>query len=166
MKHTGGAMSPFTAWIMLKGLETMDLRVRAQAASALALAQALEGRVDRVIYPGLESHPQNTLAMEQAGSGGTVLSFDVGSREAAFAVLNALEVVIISNNLGDAKSIATHPASTTHQRLPAEQKQRLGITPGLIRLSCGIEDTDDLIADVLGALEVAAASPSARDAAE
>jgi len=166
MKHTGGAMSPFTAWIMLKGLETMDLRVRAQAASALAVAEALEGRVERVIYPGLASHPQHALAMGQAGSGGTVLSFDVGSRETAFALLNALEVVIISNNLGDAKSIATHPASTTHQRLPAEQKERLGITPGLIRLSCGIEDTEDLVADVLGALEAATASRSARDAAE
>ena len=166
MKHTGGAMSPFTSWIMLKGLETMDLRVRAQAASALTIAQALEARLGRVIYPGLESHPQHALAMEQTGSGGTVLSFDVGSREAAFAFLNALEIVVISNNLGDAKSIATHPASTTHQRLPQDQKDALGITPGLIRLSCGIEDTDDLIADVLGALDAAEASRSTRDAAE
>ncbi|WP_246045278.1 O-succinylhomoserine sulfhydrylase [Rubellimicrobium roseum] len=166
MKHTGGAMSPFTAWIMLKGLETMDLRVRAQAASALAVAQALEGRLSRVLYPGLESHPQHALAMAQTGSGGTVLSFDVGSREAAFAFLNALEIVVISNNLGDAKSIATHPASTTHQRLPAEQKVTLGITPGLIRLSCGLEDPEDLVADVLRALEAAQASYPARDAAE
>ncbi len=104
--------------------------------------------------------------MEQTGSGGTVLSFDVESREAAFAFLNALGIVTISNNLGDAKSIATHPASTTHQRLPQDQKEALGITPGLIRLSCGIEDTDDLIADVLGALEAAQASRSTRDAAE
>jgi O-succinylhomoserine sulfhydrylase len=155
MKHTGGAMSPFTAWIMLKGLETMDLRVRAQADTALALARALEGhgRLARVIYPGLPSHPQHALAMAQMGSGGTVLSFDAGSREAAFALLNALEVVTISNNLGDAKSIATHPASTTHQRLPPDQKERLGITPGLVRLSCGLEGTEDLIADVLGALD-------------
>jgi O-succinylhomoserine sulfhydrylase len=166
MKHTGGAMSPFTAWVMLKGLETMDLRVRAQAESALAVARALEGKVARVLYPGLESHPQHALAVEQTGSGGTVLSFDVGSREAAFAVLNALEIVVISNNLGDAKSIATHPASTTHQRLPQDQKERLGITPGLIRLSCGIEDTEDLIADVLGALDAAQGSRSMRDAAE
>ncbi len=168
MKHTGGAMSPFTAWIMLKGLETMDLRVRAQASTAQALAEALEGHpsLSRVIYPGLPSHPQYALAMGQTGSGGTVLSFDVGSREAAFRFLNALEVVVISNNLGDAKSIATHPASTTHQRLPQAQKDALGITPGLIRLSCGIEDPEDLLADVLGALEASQASHAARDAAE
>jgi O-succinylhomoserine sulfhydrylase len=155
MKHTGGAMSPFTAWLMLKGLETMDLRVRAQAEAALAVARALEGhpRLARVIYPGLPSHPQHALAMRQTGSGGTVLSFDVGSREAAFRVLNALEVAVISNNLGDAKSIVTHPATTTHQRLPQAQKDALGITPGLVRLSCGLEDPEDLIADLLEALE-------------
>ena len=154
MKHTGGAMSPFTSWIMLKGLETMDLRVRAQAASALALAQALEadGRARRVLYPGLSSHPQHALAMAQIGSGGTVLSFDLGARERAFAFLDALRLVTISNNLGDAKSIVTHPASTTHQRLPQAQRDALGITPGLVRLSCGLEETDDLLADVLGAL--------------
>jgi O-succinylhomoserine sulfhydrylase len=155
MKHTGGAMSPFTAWLMLKGLETMDLRVRAQAEAALAVARALEGhpRLARVIYPGLASHPQHALAMRQTGSGGTVLSFDAGSREAAFRVLNALEVAVISNNLGDAKSIVTHPATTTHQRLPQAQKDALGITPGLVRLSCGLEDPEDLIDDLLGALE-------------
>ena len=168
MKHTGGAMSPFTSWMMLKGLETMDLRVRAQAATALALAQALEGHpaLGRVIYPGLASHPQHAVAMAQTGSGGTVLSFDVGSREAAFRFLNALQIAVISNNLGDAKSIATHPASTTHQRLPQAQKDTLGITPGLIRFSCGIEDTEDLLADILGALEAAEGSQAARDAAE
>ena len=155
LKHTGGAMSPFTSWMMLKGLETMDLRVRAQADTALAVAQALEGhpKLGRVIYPGLPSHPQHALAIAQTGSGGTVLSFDVGSREAAFRMLNALGIVVISNNLGDAKSIVTHPASTTHQRLPAEQKAALGITPGLVRLSCGLEGTEDLIDDVLQALE-------------
>ena len=155
MKHTGGAMSPFTAWVMLKGLETMDLRVRAQAGTALAVARALEGhpKLASVIYPGLASHPQHRLAMSQTGSGGTVLSFDAGSREAAFRLLNALEVAVISNNLGDAKSIVTHPATTTHQRLSPELKARLGITPGLVRLSCGLEDEDDLIADLLGALE-------------
>jgi O-succinylhomoserine sulfhydrylase len=168
VKHTGGAMSPFTAWIMLKGLETMDLRVRAQATTALALAQSLEGHpgLVRVIYPGLASHPQHAVAMEQTGSGGTVLSIDVGSREAAFRFLNALEIFTISNNLGDAKSIATHPASTTHQRLPQDQKDRLGITPGLVRLSCGIEDSEDLLKDLLGALDAAEGSQAARDAAE
>lgn len=155
MKHTGGSMSPFTAWIMLKGLETIDLRVRAQAASATAIAKALEGHkaLDRVIYPGLENHAQYDLVQAQMGAGGTVLSIDLaGGQEAAFDFLNKLEICIISNNLGDAKSIATHPATTTHQRLPDEQKVELGITPGLVRISIGIEDTDDLITDFVNAL--------------
>ena len=158
MKHTGGAMSPFTAWIMLKGLETMDLRVRAQTASAAKLAEALEGheKLERLIYPGHASHPQHALVQAQMGKGGTMLAFDVkGGKEAAFRVLNALKIAVISNNLGDAKTIATPPAATTHQRLPEDQKQMLGITPGLVRLSLGIEDTDDIIADVLQALECA-----------
>jgi O-succinylhomoserine sulfhydrylase len=158
MKHTGGSMSPFTAWVMLKGLETMDLRVNAQAASALALANAVldHPKLVRSIYPGHPKHAQYDLCMAQMGKGGTVLSLDLaGGQEAAFRFLNALEIVIISNNLGDAKSIVTHPATTTHHRLPAEQKQALGITPGLVRLSVGIEDTEDLIADVLQALSAA-----------
>lgn len=156
MKHTGGSMSPFTAWIMLKGLETMDLRVRAQSASAAKLADALDGhaKLERLIYPGHASHAQHELVMEQMGNGGTMLSFEVkGGKEAAFRVLNALKIALISNNLGDAKTIATPPAATTHQRLPEEQKQMLGIGHGLIRLSLGIEDTDDLIADIMQALE-------------
>ncbi len=156
MKHTGGAMSPFTAWIMLKGLETMDLRVRAQSATAAKLAYALAGhaKLDRLIYPGHESHPQHDLVMAQMGNGGTMLSFDVkGGKEASFRVLNALKIALISNNLGDAKTIATPPAQTTHQRLPEDQKVTLGISPGLIRLSVGIEDSDDLVADILQALE-------------
>ena len=154
MKHTGGAMSPFTAWIMLKGLETMELRVRAQTDGALALATALQGhpKLSRVIYPGLESHPQHALCMAQMGAGGTVLAIDIGSREAAFTALNALELWTISNNLGDAKSIATHPASTTHQRLPQDQKDLLAITPGLVRLSVGLEGVEDLLADLEQAL--------------
>ncbi len=155
MKHTGGSMSPFTAWMMLKGLETMELRVRAQTASALALAQALQRHeaLCRVIYPGLASHPQHALCMAQMnGAGGTLLAIDTGSREAAFRMLNALEIFTISNNLGDAKSIATHPATTTHQRLPDDQKQVLGITPGLIRLSVGLEDTGDLLDDLTQSL--------------
>ncbi len=159
MKHTGGSMSPFTAWVMLKGLETMELRVRAQAAGALQLARALEGHdaLARVIYPGLESHAQNDLvARQMGGKGGTVLSLDLaGGQAAAFAFLNALTIPVISNNLGDAKSILTHPATTTHQRLPQDQKDVLGITPGLVRMSVGIEDADDLVADVLQALEKA-----------
>ncbi len=155
MKHTGGSMSPFNAWIMLNGMQTLDLRCRAMADSALEVAQALEGHValSRVRYPGLASHPQHDLAMAQMGSGGTVVTFDIADgKEAAFRFMNALKIVTISNNLGDARSIATHPATTTHHRLPAAQKAELGITPGLIRLSVGLEDTGDLIADLQQAL--------------
>lgn len=156
LKHTGGAMSPFNAWVMLKGLEHIDLRVNAQADTALAIASALEGHaaLENVLFPGLRSHPQHALAMRQMEKGGTVLALDIkGGKEAAFRFLNALEIVIISNNLGDAKSIATHPATTTHQRLSVDQRTHLGITDGLVRLSVGLEGTEDLIADVLGALE-------------
>lgn len=158
MKHTGGSMSPFTAWIMLKGLETIDLRVNAQADTALAIAEALQGHdaLARTIFPGHPSHPQYDLVMREMGKGGTVVALDLkGGQEAAFRFLNALEIVVISNNLGDAKSIATHPATTTHQRLPAEQKASLGITPGLVRLSVGLEDPEDLIADITRALAAA-----------
>lgn len=158
MKHTGGSMSPFTAWIMLNGMATLDLRCRAMADSALRVARALEGhpKLVQVIYPGLAAHPQHRLAMDQMGSGGTIVSFDIaGGKEAAFRFQNALTIARISNNLGDAKTIATHPATTTHQRLAAEQKDKLGITPGLIRLSVGLEDADDLIADLLQALDCA-----------
>jgi O-succinylhomoserine sulfhydrylase len=156
MKHTGGAMSPFTAWIMLNGMATLDLRCRAMAESALTIAKWLQSQdnLARVIYPGLTGHAQHALAMEQMGSGGTIVSFDAGSKEAAFRLLNTLEIIKISNNLGDAKSIATHPATTTHQRLPQDQKDALGITPGLIRLSVGLEDPEDLIADLAQAMAV------------
>jgi len=160
LKHTGGALSPFNAWVMLKGMETLDLRVRAQSAGAQQVAEALEGdaRLARVIYPGLASHAQHDLALAQMGQGGTVVSIDLkGGQEAAFRFLNALEICVISNNLGDAKSIATHPATTTHQRLSDEQKQTLGITPGLLRISIGIEDAGDLIADFRRGLDAAGA---------
>jgi O-succinylhomoserine sulfhydrylase len=156
MKHTGGSISPFTAWLMLNGMVTLDLRCRAMAESALQVAKALEGdgRISRVIYPELASHPQHDLAMAQMGSGGTLVTFDLkGGKDAAFRFMNALEIIKISNNLGDAKSIATHPTTTTHQRLPQPQKDKLGITPGLIRLSVGLEDTRDLIADLRAALD-------------
>jgi O-succinylhomoserine sulfhydrylase len=154
MKHTGGSLSPFSAWLMLKGLETIELRVKAQTESAQRIAEALsqEDKLAHVAYPGLPAHPQHDLAMRQMGAGGTVVVFDAGSREAAFKLLNSLDIVIISNNLGDAKSIATHPASTTHQRLPEPQKAALGITPGLIRLSVGLEDAEDLIEDLRHAI--------------
>ncbi|MCV2894610.1 aminotransferase class I/II-fold pyridoxal phosphate-dependent enzyme [Lentibacter sp. XHP0401] len=158
VKHTGGAMNPFTAWSHLKALETMDLRVRAQADAALKVADALVGhpKIAAVRYPTHAAHPQSALALSQAEAGGTVLTFELkGGRGPCFAMLNALEVAIISNNFADSKSIATHPATTTHQRLPQEQKDMLGISEGLVRFSVGLEDVDDIIADLLGALEQA-----------
>jgi len=158
MKHTGGSLSPFNAWVMLKGLETIDLRVRAQTESAAAIAGALQGHgaLARLIYPGSAAHPQHDLVRRQMGPGGTILALDLaGGQAAAFRFLNALDIVIISNNLGDAKSIATHPATTTHQRLASERQAALGITPGLVRLSVGLEDPDDLIADLRKALDAA-----------
>ncbi len=155
MKHTGGAMNPFTAWTHLKALETIDLRVRAQAASAVRIADALSGhpRVASLRYPTHAAHPQQALARAQAESGGTVIAFEItGGREACFAVLNKLRLFTISNNFADAKSIVTHPATTTHQRLPQAQKDMLGISMGLVRLSVGLEDPDDLIADLMAAL--------------
>ncbi|MFC5739606.1 aminotransferase class I/II-fold pyridoxal phosphate-dependent enzyme [Sinirhodobacter huangdaonensis] len=158
VKHTGGAMSPFHAWILLSGLQTLDLRVRAQAASAAAVAAAVAGhaKLARTIYPGLAGHPQHALAMAQMGAGGTMLCLDLaGGKEAAFRFLDALKIVSISNNLGDAKSIATHPATTTHKNLSAEDRATIGITAGLVRISLGIEDTADLVADIRAALDAA-----------
>jgi O-succinylhomoserine sulfhydrylase len=155
LKHTGGALSPFNAWVMLKGLETLDLRCRAQAASADALARAISGHpaVARVIYPGLPDHPQAALVARQMETGGTMIAIDLkGGKGAAFEFLNGLRLVSISNNLGDAKSLATHPATTTHQRLSADQRAALGIGDGLVRISLGLEDPADIAADVTGAL--------------
>ncbi|MCC5985519.1 MAG: O-succinylhomoserine sulfhydrylase [Rhodobacteraceae bacterium] len=158
MKHTGGAMSPFNAWVMLNGMTTLDLRVRAQAESAQRIAEALAGHpaLARVLYPGLPDHPQHAVARAQMDGFGTVLALDLrGGKAAAFRALDALRIAVISNNLGDARSIATHPATTTHQRLPEAEKAHLGITPGLIRFSVGLEDCDDLIADLRAALQAA-----------
>jgi len=155
LKHTGGAMSPFNAWVMLKGMETLDIRVRAMTDSATAIATALDGdaRLARVIFPHLPSHPQHAVARRMIARGGTMLSLDIkGGQAAAFRFLNALQIFTISNNLGDAKSIVTHPATTTHQRLGEDQRMALGITPGLVRVSVGLEDADDLLADLTGAL--------------
>jgi len=165
VKHTGGCMSPFTSWLMLGGLVTLDLRCRAMAESAARIAGFLEregsggkgpgggGKVTRVLYPGLESHPQHALARRQMTAGGTIVTFELaGGKEAAFRFQNALRVAMISNNLGDARSIATHPATTTHQRLGEERRRALGITPGMIRFSVGLEDADDLIDDLAQAL--------------
>jgi O-succinylhomoserine sulfhydrylase len=153
LRHTGPACSPFNAWVLLKGLETLDLRVERHCRNAQAVAEFLETQpgVKRVIYPGLKSHPQYQLAKKQMKLPGSVLSFEIeGGKERAFRIQNAFEVIDISNNLGDTKSIVTHPATTTHQRLPEEERLRLGITAGLLRLSVGLEDVED-IKDDLGA---------------
>jgi len=156
MKHTGAALSPFNAWVLLKGLETLTLRVRAQAVSAARLADdiAAHPAVTRTIYPGRADHPQHDLAKRQMSGFGTVLSFEVsGGQAGAFRFMNALNVILISNNLGDAKSIVTHPATTTHQRLSQDQRDALNVTDGLIRLSVGLEDAGDLSRDLLNALD-------------
>jgi len=159
IRHTGPCLSPFNAWLMLKGLETLSIRMERQCETAMKVAQFLEGQngIGRVIYPGLGSHPQHDLAMRQmSGQGGTVLSFDLpGGKEDVFPVLNALELIDISNNLGDAKSLITHPATTTHQRLGPEERARMGISEGLVRLSVGLEDLGDLCADLDQALTAA-----------
>lgn len=155
LKHTGAAMSPFNAWVMVKGLETMALRCEAQATSAEFLANQLFGHdaLNRVAYPFAPDHPQQNLAMTQMERGGTVISLDIkGGKQAAFRFLNALDIVRISNNLGDAKSLVTHPATTTHQRLSEQQRAALGITDGLVRISVGLEDQNDLLADITNAL--------------
>ena len=156
MRNLGPSMSPFNAWVMLKGLETMELRVQRQTESALAVAELLQGhpRLRRVLHPWLESHPQHALAREQMSGGGTIVTFEVdGGKAEAFAVLDALRMVDISNNLGDAKSLVTHPATTTHRRLGPDGRARLGITDGVVRLSVGLEDVADIEADLVQALE-------------
>ena len=155
MRHIGPSMSPFNAWVLLKGLETLSLRVQRMAASALVLARALEAhpKVVRVIYPWLDSHPQHELARRQMYGGGTVVTFEVaGGKDEAFAVMNALQVVDISNNLGDAKSMITHPATTTHRRLGEAGRLAVGITDGVLRVSVGLEDVRDLGEDFERAL--------------
>ena len=155
MRHTGPAMSPFNAWVLVKGLETMGLRVRQQAANALAVAEALDAHpsVTAVLYPWLPSHPQHELARRQMLGGGTVVTFELdGGKAEAFALMNALQVVDISNNLGDAKSMVTHPATTTHRRLTPEARAAVGITDGTVRISVGLEDPQDVIEDLLRGL--------------
>ncbi len=151
LRQTGPALSPFNAWVLLKGLETLPLRIAQQCASAAKIADFLaeQENVTRVFYPYRDDHPQAALARAQMSAGGTLVSFEVkGGKSAAFQLANALEIVKISNNLGDAKSLVTHPATTTHQRLTPDARAQLGISEGLLRLSVGLEDADDLIADL------------------
>ncbi|WP_036280212.1 O-succinylhomoserine sulfhydrylase [Methylocystis sp. ATCC 49242] len=154
LRQTGPAMSPFNAWVMLKGLETLPLRVAQQASSAARIADFLAEQkgVTRVLYPFRKDHPQEELARRQMLGGGTLVSFYVEDKAAAFRLANALQVITISNNLGDAKSLITHPATTTHQRLSPEARATLGITDGMLRLSVGLEDVDDLVDDLAAGL--------------
>ncbi|MBK1663412.1 O-succinylhomoserine sulfhydrylase [Rhodospirillum rubrum] len=158
LRHTGPCLAPFNAWVMLKGLETLSLRINRHSATALTLAGLIEGHpaVARALYPGLASHPRHALAQSQMKAGGGVIALSLkGGRASAYRFLNALSIVDISNNLGDAKSLACHPWTTTHQRLSPEEKLIQGIDEGLIRFSVGLEDPEDLAADIGAALDAA-----------
>ncbi|MCT8269051.1 O-succinylhomoserine sulfhydrylase [Afifella sp. JA880] len=158
VKHTGPALSPFNAWVLLKSLETLELRVRRQAETAAKLAEIIgaHAAVARVLYPGHPDHPQAELARRQMSGGGTMIAIDMkGGKDAAFRLANALQIVSLSNNLGDAKSLITHPATTTHQNVAEEVRRELGITEGMLRFSVGLEDPEDLAEDVAQALDAA-----------
>jgi O-succinylhomoserine sulfhydrylase len=154
-RNTGPTLSPFNAWVVLKGLETLELRARRQSENALALGRFVENRVPRILHPGLPSHPRHALAMRQMAACGPIFAFDVGSREKAFAVLDALELIDISNNIGDARSLMCHPASTTHAGLSDETRAEMGVSEGLLRINVGLEDIEDLTDDLGRALEAA-----------
>ncbi|MEM7291378.1 MAG: PLP-dependent transferase, partial [Pseudomonadota bacterium] len=156
-RHTGPALSPFNAWTLLKGLETLSVRVDRQTENAGKIAEYLSSadKVSRVIYPGHPDHPQAELVQRQMKAGSTLIAFELeGGKEAAFHFINKLELIAISNNLGDAKSLVTHPATTTHKNLPPEERIEVGITDGIVRLSTGLEAADDLLADIGQALGV------------
>jgi O-succinylhomoserine sulfhydrylase len=157
-RHTGPSLSPFNAWVLLKALETLELRIERHCRNAAVIADFLENRGEptRVLYPGLASHPQHDLAKKQMSGFGTVVCLDLGgSKERAFRFMNAMKIFDVSNNVGDAKSLSTHPATTTHQRISPEERTHLGITDGFVRLSIGLEDVDDLKEDIAQALEQA-----------
>jgi O-succinylhomoserine sulfhydrylase len=159
LRNTGPSLSPFNAWLLLKGLETLGLRIEAQCARAERIAASLAARseITRVWYPTRDDHPQRPLAAAQMQGGGSVVTFEVaGGKRAAFAAMNAFRLIAISNNLGDSKSLATHPATTTHMRIGAEERARLGITDGVIRLSVGLEDPADIEADLVRGLDAVA----------
>jgi cystathionine gamma-synthase/O-succinylhomoserine sulfhydrylase len=152
-RNTGPVLSPFSAWIVLKGLETLDLRAHRQADNALEVGRYLEGRVARILHPGLPNHPQHELARRQMVKAGSIFAFEIdGGREKAHALLDALELIDISNNIGDAKTLMTHPSSTTHSSLTEEVRQAMGVTQGMLRISVGLEDPQDLIEDLDRAL--------------
>jgi cystathionine gamma-synthase/O-succinylhomoserine sulfhydrylase len=148
-RNTGPICSPFNAWVVLKGLETLDLRAHKQSENALQVGKFVEGRVAKILHPGLPSFPQHNLAAKQMDAFGPIFSFTVnGGREKAFAVLDALELIDISNNIGDSKSLACHPASTTHNNMGPEGRAEMGVEEGMIRLNVGLEDPQDLIEDL------------------
>lgn len=152
-RNTGPTLSPFNAWVVLKGLETLDLRIRRQSENALKVARFLERRVPRVNFPGLPSHPQHNLAMGQMAAAGPIFSFEVdGGRAQAHGLLDALGLIDISNNIGDSRSLMTHPASTTHSGVAEDQRLLMGVGEGMLRLNVGLEDPEDLIADLDQAL--------------
>jgi O-succinylhomoserine sulfhydrylase len=156
IRQTGPSMSPFNAWVMLKGLETLAVRVRQQTDNAAKVADALAAhpKVSRLIYPGRADHPQAAVVKKQMRGGSTLVAFEVtGGKKGAFAFQDALKLIRISNNLGDAKSLITHPATTTHQRITQQQRDELGISDGMVRLSCGLEHVDDILDDVTNALK-------------
>ena len=155
LRHTGPALSPFNSWVLLKGLETLDLRVRRQADNAVRVSGALGSHtaVRRVVFPGRPDHPQANLIAAQMSGPGNVVAFDLGTRERAWAFLDALGIVDISNNLGDAKSMATHPSTTTHRSMSESERLEIGLTEGWVRMSVGLEDAEDLAEDVLQALD-------------
>ena len=155
LRHTGPALSPFNSWVLLKGLETLDLRVRRQADNAVRVTEALcsHTAVRRAVFPGRPDHPQANLIAAQMSGPGNVVAFDLGTRERAWAFLDALGIVDISNNLGDAKSMATHPSTTTHRSMSESERLEIGLTEGWVRMSVGLEDAEDLAEDVLQALD-------------
>jgi O-succinylhomoserine sulfhydrylase len=156
IRQTGPSISPFNAWVLLKGLETLSVRVHRQTETAAAVADTLAGhpKVTRTIYPGRADHPQAAVAKKQMRGGSTLVAFEVaGGKDGAFRFQDALKLIRISNNLGDAKSLITHPATTTHQRIGAAARAELGITDGMVRLSCGLEHPDDVCEDLLAALD-------------
>jgi len=155
IRNTGPSLSPFNAWLLLKGLETLHLRVHAACTSAAAIADMLARHpaVSRVWFPARPDHPQHALAMSQMSAGGTLVAFELsGGKAAAFRAMNAFRLIAVSNNLGDSKSLVTHPATTTHMRIGADERARLGITDGVVRLSVGLEDVADLTDDLAQAL--------------
>jgi len=156
LRNTGPSLSPFNAWLLLKGLETLHLRVQAASASASTIADMLARHtaVSRVWFPSRPDHPQHALAMSQMSAGGTLVAFELaGGKPAAFRAMNAFRLIAVSNNLGDSKSLVTHPATTTHMRIGAEERARLGITDGVVRLSVGLEDVADLTDDLTQSLD-------------